>query len=383
MRLLVVTNDFPPRVGGANAYVGEICRRFPAASTTVFASNWPGARAFDGQFPQEVVRDSSSMLLPTPGVRRAITDLVRTRSIDLVLFGASLPLAALGPALLRRGVPYAACTHGLELAGAAFPGSRGLLQRAWRDASLVTVVSHFMRDRLRPLIEPGVRLEILPSGVDTVAFRPDVSDAAIRARYRLGVGPVLSTVSRLVPRKGHDQVIAALPALRRRWPSLRYLIVGGGPDASRLEGLARRAGVIEMVSFAGEVPANDLPACFRAGDVFVMPCRERFFGLETEALGAVYLQAAAVGRASIGGAIGGVSDAVRHETTGLLVDGRDPTAVHRAIERLLGDPAHAEAMGRAGAAWVHAELRWETVAMRLWTWLTECLAARGSRTAAR
>lgn len=379
MKLLVITNDFLPKVGGANYYVTEIIRRLPRGATTVLTSTWAGADAFDATFPHRVVRWPTRMLLPTPGVRAAVADMVRDEKFDLLLFGASLPLALIGAEMRRRyGVRYATFTHGLELGATRVAPGRAFLRHIGRTASLVTAVSEFARRLLEPHVDSPSPLAIVPSGIEPETFHPDVSVEAVRTRHDLGDGPIVCCVSRLVARKGQDQLIRALPALAVDWPDIRLLIVGAGSYRSTLERLAARCSVSRRVVFAGEVPYAELPAYFRVGDVFAMPCRSRYAGLETEALGAVYLQASAVGRPCIAGQIGGVPEAVRHDDTGLVVDGTRLREVEQALRVLVGDPQRAHALGQAGAAWVHRELTWDMVAARVDAMLTACGGSDGA-----
>ena len=360
-RVCVVTNDFPPRIGGINDYVAQLVQRLPAGSATVFASTYAGADAFDRRFPQEVIRLPTGMMLPSPGVRRRLHDVLRAQRPDLVLFGALWPLGHLGPGIVRRlGIPYGGFAHGLELTGARVPG---LLRHVGGGASLLTAVSDWARQRLAPAF--GRPMALLPSGIDDAAFHPDVSDAAVRARYALGEAPVVCCVSRLVARKGQDTLLRAWPQVRDAVPAARLLIVGSGPYASTLRTLAARTGVSDAVVFTGAVPYAELPAHFRTGDVFAMPCRSRRAGLDIEALGAVFLQAAAVGRPTVVGDSGGAPEAVRHGETGLLVDPESPRAVADALVALLTDRPRAALMGQAGAAWVHRDWTWDAMAQRL------------------
>jgi len=366
VKALVVTNDFPPRIGGINDYVAQIVRRFPPGEAVVFASAWPGAAEHDTRFPHPVIRWPSSVLLPTPAAFSRLLRLVRAERPTVVLFGAAVPLALMGPLVFRRfGVPFATFTHGLEAGVARLPIGRAALAWIGRHAALVTALSGWSESRLRSIIGARGRIGRLPSGVDVERFHAGVPTEAIRERLALGPGPVITCVSRLVARKGQDQVIRALPRVASEHPAVRFLVVGAGPDGRRLARLARRHGVDQRVVFTGAVPCADLPACFRVGDLFVMPCRSRLMGLDVEGLGAVYLQAAAVGRPSVAGDTGGVRDAVRHGVTGLVVDGRDVRAVGDAMLTLLGDRDRADQMGVAGAAWVRAELTWDQVAARL------------------
>lgn len=205
MRILVTTNDFPPKVGGVNYYVAEIARRFSQDQVTVFTSAWPGAESFDATYPHRVIRWRSRLLLPTPAVVAAVSSVVREERPDVLLFGASLPLGPIGAVVRRRhGVPYAVCTHGLEIAAAAFAPGRAFLRHIFRSASLVTVVSHWVKAILEPLVGPQATLDVVPSGIDASAFHRDVPTADVRRRYDLGDGPVVCCVSRLVARKGQD-----------------------------------------------------------------------------------------------------------------------------------------------------------------------------------
>jgi len=375
MKLLIVTNDFPPKVGGINNYVAHLARRFPPGEVTVFASDWPGSPEHDSAFPQKVVRWSSRSMYPTPAVRDQVEQLVRSERADIVLFGAAAPLAMMGPGILRRtGVPYAAFTHGVEIWAGQVPVTRSVLSSVGRHAALLFGVSNWTTDLLRAAVGPEPRIELLPPGVDDALFNTSVSDALVRERHVLGDGPVVCCVSRLTLRKGQDKVIRALPWILMDYPDVRFLVVGTGPDVERLQALTHRKRVVDNVVFAGEVPDRELPSYFRAGDVFAMPCRTRKWGLEVEAFGAVFLQASAVGRPCVAGDSGGAPEAVLHGETGLVVDGNEVDEVAEAILAILDDPERASKMGAAGADRVQREFTWDAVAGRLRGLLLEALS---------
>lgn len=362
MKTLVVTNDFPPRPGGIQAFVHALARRQPPDEIVVYASSWEGAAVFDAVQPFPVVRDRSSMLLPTPGAIRRIRDVARGTGCDRVWFGAAAPLALMAPALrLERAV---AATHGHEVGWALLPGSRQALGRIGRSVDIVTYLGNYTRARLAPAM-PGARLEQLSSGVDTAVFRPGAGGDAVRRRLRLGDRPVVVCVSRLVPRKGQDVLIRALPTIRARVPGAVLLCVGGGPDLARLRSLAVQAGVVDDVVLTGSVPWQELPAYYDAGDVFAMPCRTRRRGLEVEGLGIVYLEASATGLPVVAGRSGGSPDAVLEGETGHVVDGTSVPAVAAAVGALLADPLRARALGAAGRGWVERDWQWEVMAARL------------------
>lgn len=366
MKTLLVTNDFPPRVGGINHYTAELLRRFPEGEVTVFASAWPGDLEYDAAYPHSVVRWEAKSMYPTGTVRDRILELVSEERPDMVLFGAAAPLALMGRTIERRtGVPYAAFTHGVELWAGQVPVTRRLLTQVSRRAALVTCVSQWAATELRHMVGEGPRIELLPPGIDSERYHPGVSDAAVRERHGLDDHPVICCVSRLTLRKGQDKVIRALPWILREIPEARFLVVGTGPDLERLQSLAVRKKVADRVIFTGEVAGEVLPQYFRAGDVFAMPCRTRKLGLEVEAFGAVFLQASAVGRPAIAGESGGAPEAVVHGETGLVVDGGEVDEVAEAILELLGDPEKATKLGAAGADRVHRDFTWDAVSARL------------------
>jgi phosphatidyl-myo-inositol dimannoside synthase len=375
LKLLVVTNDFPPRIGGIERYVAGLLRHLSSDITiTVLTSKHPDAIAFDRAFPARVIRWAPYPLLPTPRLARAVVEQIAREQVGALAFGATFPLGMIAGAARRRtGVPIVMFTHGVEPALASLPGASALLHRIVRHATIVTVLSRWAEERIRSAVGPIPRIELLRSGVDADRFRPTVSGTAIRHRYGLGAGPVIVSVARLVPRKGHDQIIRALPAIAREFPAVRVLIVGAGPSRRRLERLTVRQGVTSHVVFAGSVPDADLPACFAAGDVFAMPCRSRWAGLDTEGLGTAFLEAAAVGRPAIAGRSGGAPEAVIDGETGIVVDASRSDAVAAAVLRLLRSPDDARALGAAAASRVHRELTWPLLARRL-----ECLLHEAS-----
>ncbi|MFE7564012.1 glycosyltransferase family 4 protein [Kitasatospora sp. NPDC057500] len=363
---LIVTNDFPPRQGGIETFVHAVATRLPAEEVVVYTSDEPGAARHDAALPFPVIRDRSRMLLPTPRVTRRAAELARAHGCDRVWFGAAAPLAAMTPAL-RRQAPgirrTVATTHGHEIWWARTPVARRLLRRIGDSVDVVTYLGTHTRDRIAPALGPSARLERLVPGVDTDLFRPRPREADPRA-------PVILCVARLVPRKGQDTLIRALPLIRRTVPGATLVLVGRGPDERRLRDLARRLTAPGTVVFAGGRDHADTPDAYATADVFAMPCRTRRAGLEAEGLGIVLLEAAAAGLPVVAGRSGGAPDAVLDGVNGTVVDGRDPSAVAGAITRVLTAPAPDRArMATAGRDWVRTEWSWDTTAHRLTTFL--------------
>jgi len=366
-RTLLITNDFPPRPGGIQQFVHNLAVRRPSGSLVVYASTWKGAEKFDAEQPFEVIRENTGVLLPTPAVARRAAQIARSRRCDTVWFGAAAPLGLLAGGLRRdAGVRRAvALTHGHEIGWAALPGARQALRRIARGNDVITYLGEYQRVRLDRALHGLTTLARLAPGVDADAFHPGVDGSAVRARYGLRDRPVVVCVSRLVPRKGQDMLIRALPTIRRRVPGTALLLGSGGPYRSRLERLARDAGVESDVVFTGSVPWTELPSLYAAGDVYAMPCRTRAGGLDVEGLGIVYLEASATGLPVVAGDSGGAPDAVLAGETGYVVGGRDVAAIAGRIADLLSDPERAKAMGAAGRSWVEREWRWEKQADRL------------------
>jgi phosphatidyl-myo-inositol dimannoside synthase len=375
VNLLLVTNDFPPRSGGIQQYCHNLVSRLPAERVVVYAPAWPGAAAFDAAQPFRVVRHPGRMMLPVPDVLARTVALVREVRPDVVCFGAAFPLGLLAGRLTRAtGVPCLGFTHGVEVAVGRVPVASRLLRRVAADLRLVTAVSRWSAARVTRAVHGRCPVELLPAGVDAGAYHPAVDGRAVRQRHGLGSAPVCVCISRLVPRKGQDRLIQAWPEVVARVPEARLLLVGGGPSERRLRRLAAASPAADRIHLTGEVPWEELPAHYAAGDVFAMPCRSRWLGLDLEALGVVYLEAAATGLAVVAGRSGGAPETVVEGVTGTVVDGRRPGPVGRAVADLLADPERARAMGAAGRRRVEAEFSWQAVVTRLEKLLAEAVA---------
>jgi phosphatidylinositol alpha-1,6-mannosyltransferase len=375
-KVLIVTNDFPPRRGGIQSFVHALATRLPAGTVIVYAPAWENSAGYDGRQPFPVIRHPGSLMLPVPSVSRRAAGILAEHDCDTVLFGAAAPLGLLAPALRRAGARrIVALTHGHEAGWAALPGARSLLRRIGDEVDVVTYLGGYFRVRLARALsaQAAGRMVRLAPGVDTAAFRPGAGGAAIRRQLGLAGRPVVLCVSRLVPRKGQDTLLRAWPQVRAAAGQAAsgapggpvLLLVGDGPYRAGLGRLAGRLRVADSVVFTGPVSWADLPAYYDAADVFAMPCRTRRHGLDVEGLGIVYLEASATGLPVIGGDSGGAPDAILPGESGYVVPGGDVAAVAGRLIQLLGDPAAAAAMGEKGMAWVQREWHWELVAQRL------------------
>lgn len=344
-RHLLVTNDFPPKVGGIQNYLWELWRRLPPDRFCVLTRPHPGSAAFDAGEPYRVVRSRAPFLLPVPTVLGEIRGLLGSVGAELVVFDPAVPVGALGP---RLDVPYGVVLHGAEVTvPARLPAAGRLLRRTLAGAEVVISASRYAAAEARRLCPDMAQDHYVPPGVDVDRFVPLPAERRRVVRRRLGVGDeetLILSVSRLVPRKGMDRLIEAVAQLARGRPAIQLLIAGAGRDRDRLTRLVRRTGA--PARLLGRVPDGELADLYGATDLFAMLCRSRWLGLEQEGFGIVFLEAAAAGVAQVAGASGGAAEAVEHGGGGLVVtEPDDPVAVSEALASLLDDPGRLRNMG--------------------------------------
>jgi phosphatidylinositol alpha-1,6-mannosyltransferase len=375
---LLVTNDFPPKIGGIQSYLHELWRRLPPERTTVLTTSYPGAAEWDARQPFRVVRAGVPFLAPIPPVRRQIEALADEIDADIVLLDPAWPLGALGPELSR---PYGVILHGAEVTvPARLPVAQLPLRRTMRQASLVIAAGEYPAAQGRFSAGRPIDAVIVPPGVDIERFRPLTPPEWREARRRHGIADatvLILGVSRLVTRKGFDVLIKAAAELHDADASLDFavLIAGDGRDRPRLEKLIAATGA--PVRLLGRVADDELPALYGAADVFTMLCRDRWGGLEQEGFGIVFLEAAAAGVPSIAGASGGSAEAVTHGQTGFVLD--DPTSVpdlREVLERLVRQPELCRRMGTAARQRVEREFAYDILAGRLGAALGAVTVAR-------
>jgi phosphatidylinositol alpha-1,6-mannosyltransferase len=370
-RHLLVTNDFPPKVGGIQNYLWDLWSRLkPSSFVVLTASSDDGAAAFDAAQAERGIRiqrvPGKILFFPTPDALAAVRAAVKEHEVDLVLLDPALPLGLLGP---HVGVPYGVVLHGAEVTvPGRLPGSRTALARVLRDARLIVSAGRYPAAEARRVVPDfdGSLVEI-PPGVDVAGIVPLNAAERREARIRLGLppeGPLLTSVSRLVPRKGMDVLIAAANRLAPSYPDLAVAIAGDGRELGHLRQLAAQSPV--RVEVLGRVSQEDRAALLGAADVFVMACRNRWLGLEQEGFGIVFLEAAAAGVPQVAGDSGGASEAVLDGETGLVVaDPGNPGAVAEALRSLLVDPDRRRRMGLAARFRVQESFDNDVLASRL------------------
>jgi phosphatidyl-myo-inositol dimannoside synthase len=363
--VLFVTNDFGPRAGGIETFVIGLIERRPFGQTIVYTSAQSGTEEYDkawkSDFGVTVIRDRAKIMLPTPRVARNLARIIKESDIHVAAFGAAAPLGLLSASMKRAGIrKTVALTHGHEVWWAkVFPFNLAL-RRIGTTVDSLTFLGEFTQQAISRALSKTAAAHMvkIAPGIDVDHFIPQ--DASqLRKELKLENKRVIVSVGRLVHRKGQDHLIQSLPEILKSVPDAHVLMVGQGPYLSHLKKLVARHNVADHVSFIGRIQYAQLPQYICAGDVFAMPSRSRFFGLEVEGLGIVYLEASACGLPVIAGSSGGAPDAVLNGVTGFVVDGQNNQEIAAAAIRLLGDLDGAKTMGAARREWIIENWRWE------------------------
>ena len=363
-KTLFITNDFPPRPGGIQTFVYEIVARFNPESVVVLASDWANSNEFDTGLDYKVVRAKSKVLLPTKKTLSLAAQLIAEHNIDQVVFGASAPLGLLAKPLRKLGIKkIIAFTHGHEVGWAKTPLTKSLLRRIAKDVDSLTYLTAYTKAGILkglPKNTESKMYQLLP-GVDTQLFNPSnkVAGAQIRADLGFADRPTIVSVSRLMARKGHDQLIKAIPEISKSIPGVALVIVGDGKYRKSLQKLVRKLKLTNDVYFSGKVPYADLPNWYAVGDVFAMPCRTRMANWDVEGLGIVYLEASATGLPVVAGDSGGAPEAVIPGKTGYVVGGRDSKMLIKQLIALLSDENLRVELGQNGRDWVCKDWTWD------------------------
>lgn len=365
MKHLLVTNDFPPKIGGIQNLLWEWWRRLPPESFAVLTTPHPGAAEFDAAQPFHIERTKEPVLLPNPWLVRRIDQMARDINADFVVLDPALPLGAVGRFL---SLPYSVVLHGAEITvPGRLPVSRQVLGHVLRGARHVIAAGGYPAREGEHAAGRSLPVTVVPPGVDTDRFVVLSSDERAAARAEFGLdndAEIVLGVSRLVPRKGFDTVIRAVAMLAVHRPRLRLVVASTGRDEPRLRALARTTGA--PVTFLGRVAHDALPRLYGCSDVFAMMCRNRWGGLEQEGFGIVFVEAAACGVPQLAGDSGGAAEAVLDGETGfVLADPNDAAALAARMEQLLDDDALRSRFALASRRRAESDFGYDVLSTRL------------------
>jgi len=362
---LFITNDFGPRAGGIETFVHGLVQRLPKGSVIVYTSAQAATSDFDAKWLQdfgvEVIRDRSKILLPTPRVIKTCQRLISERKLSKVAFGAAAPLGIMAKSMRSAGAKkIVALTHGHEVWWSKMPPFNLAIRRMSKHLDSISYLGDYTKSEISKALPKSnlSKLVQIAPGIDVEHFVPTDS-SNLRAELGLTDKSVIISVGRLVHRKGQDMLIASLPAIKTAVPNVHLVLVGVGPHQAYLEKLAIKLQVSDCITFIGRINYAELPEYICLGDVFAMPSRSRFFGLEVEGLGIVYLEASACGLPVVGGSSGGAPDAVLVGETGVVVDGTNVSEIAQACIELLNNPELSALMGANGRTWITQNWRWD------------------------
>lgn len=365
-KYLLVTNDFPPKLGGIQNYLYELWKRLDPNSFIVVTTKFPGTKEFDSRQDFKIVRLNHRFLLPSRRVAREISDLAKRYDVEFIIWDPALPVGILAPSI---GYPYGVIVHGAELTvPARLPYFAGKIRRVLASSEFVISAGQYPKSEIDQLFSrfhnQSPNVVIIPPGVDHCRFRVLSQFERDTYRTRIGISEgdfLVSSVSRLVPRKGMDTLIKASALLCKAHPELKIVIAGTGRDRGRLERMIKRYKA--PVKLLGHIDDDELPALIGSSDAFAMLCRNRWGGLEQEGFGIVFVEASACGIPVLAGFSGGSCEAVLNNVTGYVI--YKPKSARRSAESismLISDRDTRLRMGADGRERVLEEFSYDVLA---------------------
>ncbi|MFC1674586.1 glycosyltransferase family 4 protein [Candidatus Omnitrophota bacterium] len=371
MKFLLITEQFPPLVGGAAFHLYNLYSRMGSHEVAVYTMKRPGSEEFDKKQKIKISRHwiwekSFSLLHPTSiigpfwllcGVIRQIFK----QKPDILHCGTVHPSGECALIIKKFfGMPYIVYTFAEEIGH--FNRSRlkrFIIAKVLRNAEAVISICDYTVNMLVGLGVEREKIFKIPPGVDLKEFRAD-KDAVTKEQLGLEGKVVLLTVARLAERKNHQVVLRALPRVLEEFPNCAYVITGSGPTEKKLRMLIEELGLKQQVIFTGEIPLGEIHNYYNLADIFIMVNREIPERGDVEGFALVFLEAAAFKKPVIGGRSGGVIESVEDGSTGILInDPLDPDEVAAAILKLLRDKELAATMGKRARARVEKSFGWD------------------------
>lgn len=351
MKLLLINNEFPP-IGGGGSTVTKYAIRYLVAAgheVTLITSRYRG-------LPRREVVDGAKVIR-IPAVRR-YKDFCS--QWELVIFGLSALVYTLWYTLRHRvdfiqayfavpagwvawivstvrRIPYAVYFGGSDIPGAnpsrykrVYPFITPLLKAIWRRAQFRTVCSEDLA-RLGKAADPGVEFIVIPNGVETDRFKPIERTANAKVK--------LLFIGRLIPRKGFQRVVKALPRVKELTGNgFEIEVVGTGDAKAQLDEEAEKLGVSDLIKYVGTVPYDRLEASYQYADVFVLTSL-------SEGMPSVILEAMGCGLPVVASDVGGNNELITNGENGYLIKGDDIEGLAERLAQLINDRELRENMG--------------------------------------
>ena len=373
-KTLLITLDFPPRVGGVATYLSELCRRLPSEKCVVLAPPYDNSDDFDQSQPYQIYRkkliSKSPLIWPKWLPLLYWTyKIIRQEKIKYIQAGQILPIGTVALLINKIfNIPYLVYTYAMDVTIIKDSSRRKkLAQKILKKAKHIATISQFTKKELLNLgTDESKIVMVYPCSEiwqQVPANIEDIKNSIIK-KYKLTHKTILLTIGRLEERKGHDMVIKALPQVLKEIPDLVYIIGSQGPHELKLKDLVLQYQLSEHIIFAGPIPQKELPAYYQLCDVFIM-CSRVLSNRDAEGFGIVYLEANAFGKPVIAGRSGGVEDAVIHEQTGILVNPTETNEISQAIIKLLNNQSLANQLGQQGQQRALQQFQWSDQAKKV------------------
>ncbi len=362
-KILLVTNDLGPHTGGIESFILGLLGEMDGSQVVIYTSCEIGSEEFDKDLAQKfgvvVIRDRAKVLLPTPRINRSVAKVMKDYDARFIWFGAAAPLGWMSGHLRRSGAKrIVALTHGHEVWWSKLWPFSLVMKTMAGQIDALGYLGEFTKRAMMKAVGDSTEMVRIAPGISIDHFTPGPKSVDLAKELGVENKELVLCVGRLVHRKGQDRLIEAMPRVLKSIPNAALLIVGEGPRRDVLEKLVEKHNLEGTVRIVGRLSYDKLPEVIRLGDVFAMPSRSRFFGLEVEGLGIVYLEASACGVPILAGASGGAPDAVLEGETGLVVDGKNTDAIADSIIKLLNDAPLRQRMSVRGRQWAAEEWNW-------------------------
>ncbi|MFN8016385.1 MAG: glycosyltransferase family 4 protein [Acidimicrobiia bacterium] len=365
--MLLVSNDFPPKVGGIQNYLYELWSRLPLTGTKVITTKYPGAQDFDREQDFDIER-YSKILWPTPKLVSHVNRTISELNSDVVFIDPLLPTGLITSKI--KNATRVMIIHGAEI---TVPGrifaTKPLVKKSMASCDIVLSAGNYAARELVRSIGCPINMVRIPPGVDTQMFYVPSSEEKEKARTQLREelsidknSKIIVSTSRLVPRKGFDTSISALSGLDK---DVHLVIIGKGRDRKRLEGIVADKKLEDRVHFLGSISLSKLINTYHGSDLFLMPCRDRWGSLEAEGFGIVFLEAQACGLPVIAGRSGGTDEALIDGVTGIIVDPGSLSSVRNAITEIITNEEKAISFASKGREFVEKNNSYDYLATLL------------------
>lgn len=369
---LLISEIFPPKVGGSGRWFWEIYSRLSNDRYIVAAGADEQSGSFDKTHNLRCLR--WPLTLPTWGIT-SLTGIkgyaklllhlratIKMNSISAIHCGRCLPEGLLGwVAWKLKGIPYICYVHGEELStyncsreykclsGLVYSGARIVIANSINTKNTFISCNKNLVHQIR-LMNPGV---------DTSYFHPKGPDYKFRKQFGWDERDVILTVGRLQKRKGHDNTILALKRIKESVPAILYSIAGDGEENEYLKDLVKKENLQHHVQFLGRVDDDILLSCYQQCDLFILANRE--VNGDFEGFGMVLIEAQACGKPVIAGKSGGTIETMIPEETGQIIDGEAPEIIANAVINLIINKDRRKIMGQKAALWVRDRFEWRSL----------------------